>query len=287
MDRRIARSSRRGLGTILSVVAASRSLHVLRITSGRGRPRLDSTAWVACTFQILRARWVAVLGLGALALLPTWWLGEPDFSGPWGLAQGLGVPWVAGLLGESALLGISAHALAGRPSRPLQMVVRAIRRFPVMAAVILLRVLAVAGIVGLGLLAADRAGEYASLLLLATAIIALGVSSAFSQATAVAFCRRGGPLQALAVSAELTRDLRMTVLKAKAKLALLLILLGVAVSHVGEISPLIERLGDGLLEVLWFSAGALLTSVSYLVCSARLQRERIEVVARGISDAID
>ncbi len=228
-----------------------------------------------------------MLGVGALALVPTWWLGAPHFSGPWGLVEGIGVPWVAGLIGESALLGIAAHALAGRPSRPFKMILRALRRFPVIAAVILLRVLAVAGILGLGLVAADHAGEYASLLLLAAGIIALGVSSAFSQATAVAFSQRGGPLRALAVSTELTRDLRMTVLKAKAKLALLLLLLGVAVSRLGEISPLVERFGDGAIEVLWFSTGALLTSVSYLVCTARVERARIETVARGISEAID
>ncbi|MEZ4385039.1 MAG: hypothetical protein R3A79_27160 [Nannocystaceae bacterium] len=266
------------------MAATARSPHLLRITSGRGRPRLDSTAWVACALQILRARWIAVSTVGALALAPSWWLDLHPPAGDWGPALAVAIPWVAALLGESALLGSAALALDGRPSRPLKMIGHAIWRLPVMATAIFLRTAAVGGILGLGLLACDRAGDYGSLILVTAVILALAVSSAFSQATAVAFSERCGPIHALAVSVELTRDLRKTVLKAKFKLAALLILLGLLV---GEIPwPELRLLGERALEVLWFAAGSLLTAVSHLVLRARAHRQRVESAAREIADAI-
>jgi len=273
----------RAPATIVAVAGSARSSHLLRITSGRGRPRLDSTAWVACTFQVLRVRWRAILGVGALALVPAWLLGERAPAGEWALAIKFGAPWIASVIGESALLGLAAGALAGDPSRPGRMLVRSLRRLPVIAAVIALRVLAVAVILALGLVAADRAGEFASLLIVAAVILALGISSAFSQASAVAFSGQCGPIEALRRSSELTHNLRFTVLKAKAKLGVLLLLIGAPISALGEISPMLGQWGESLLEVLWFSTGALLTAVTFLVLSARSRRERIEVTAEAIA----
>ena len=267
------------------VAAMTRSPHLKRITSGRGRPRLDSTAWVACALQILRDRWLAVVAIGFLALLPAWYLGERlPIGEPWMPVVRFGVPWVASLLGESALLGVASQALAERPSRPLKMIAHALWRLPVMLLAIALRSAAVVGILALGALAADRAGEFASLVLVTAVMVAISASSALSLASAVAFCERCGPIHALAVSASLTRNLRMTVLKAQIKLVILLLIVGAAI---GEIPwPTLREGAERLHEVVWFASGALLTSVSYLVLRARGHRQRVEVAAREIAEAI-
>jgi len=223
-----------------------------------------------------------LLGISALSLAPAWWLGERVPTGEWALAVKFGVPWVAALIGESALLGLAAQTLADQPSRPFKMLVRALWKLPVMGAVIVMRILAVGSVLGLGLLAADHAGDYASLLVVTAVIIAIAVSSTLSQASAIAFCGRGGPIRALFLSAELTRDLRFTVFKARAKLVVILLLLSVAVDRIAEFSPVLGIGGHYLLELLWFCTGALLTSVTFLVLRARRDRRRLEVTAGEI-----
>lgn len=220
-----------------------------------------------------------LLGISALSLAPTWWLGERAPTGEWALAFKFGVPWVAALIGESALLGVAAQTLAEHPSRPFQMLVRALWKLPIMGAVIVLRVLAVGSVLGLGLLAADHAGEYASLLVVTAVIIAIAVSSTLSQASSIAFCGRGGPIRALLLSVELTRNLRFTVFKAKAKLVGILLLFSVAVDRIAELSPPLGVCGQYVLELLWFCTGAILTSVTFLVLRARRDRQRLEVAA--------
>ncbi len=166
------------------------------------------------------------------------------------------------------------------------MLTRALWKLPTMGAVIVLRILAVGGILSLGLLAADHAGEYASLLVMTAVIIAIAVSSALSQASAIAFCGRCGPIRALLLSAELTRDLRFTVFKARAKLVVLLLLLHVAIDRLAELSPLLGICGPYLLDLLWFCTGALLTSVTFLVLRARRDHKRLEATAGEIAAEI-
>lgn len=260
--------------------------HLRRITSGRGRPRLDATAWLACTLQIFRARWPGLLVIAGLCLAPGWLVGDaPAPEGPWGVALHVLVPWTAALIGEVAILGLAVLALAGRRSEPLRMILRGLWRLPVIAVALALRLAIVVGVLALGGLAADHAGEYASLILVTAVILALALASAFSLAPAVAFCERVGPLQALARSAAITRNLRLTVLRSRLRLALFAVALAVVLRWID--APTIRAIGERLLELCWFTAGSLLTAVSYVILRARAHRQRIEVAALEIARAIE
>ncbi|MEZ4451007.1 MAG: hypothetical protein R3B09_16110 [Nannocystaceae bacterium] len=259
--------------------------HLLRITSGRGRPRLDSTAWLACVLQIFRARWPGLLLVGALALAPGWLLGGAVIDDAWSLAIHVVVPWTATLVGEVAIVGLAVLALAGRPSEPLRMVLRGLWRLPVIGVALALRTAAVVGTLTLGGLAADHAGEYGSLVLVTSVILAAALWSAFSLAPAVIFCERVGPIQALIESSAITRNLRFTVFRSRLRLALFAALIGLLVDLVD--APTIRTAAERLLEVSWFAAGSLLTAVSYVILRARARRQRIETAALEIARAIE
>lgn len=260
--------------------------HLLRITSGRGRPRLDATAWLACTLQIFRARWPGLLAVAALTLAPGWLLaGGPAPDGPVGVALRSLVPWTAALVGEVAILGLAVLALAGRRAEPLRMILRGLWRLPVIAVALALRLAAVVAILGLGGLAAERAGEYGSLVLCTAVIVALALASAFSLAPAVAFCERVGPIEALIESAAITRNLRLTVFRSRLRLALFAVVVGAGLQLLD--AGVLRDLGERLLEVCWFTAGSLLTAVSYVILRARARRQRIEVAALEIARAIE
>lgn len=254
-----------------------------RIVSLRGRPRLDGNAWVAGTFQLLRSRAATVMIVGALALAPSWWLaghGCPIEVDPPGVACGL-MTLTAALLGEGALVAVAMHTLAGRRAGVLGVLGRALGRLPAIAAALLLRALACAAIVILAALAAERAGEAASLVVVAGAAVAIGLWSAWSLAPAVALCEGASPIAALVQSASLTRDLRLTVLKSRLRLALLMVALAALAGAIE--APHARLLLGHVLEVLWFGLGALLTAVSYVHLRARARRQRLEEATAEVS----
>lgn len=254
-----------------------------RIVSLRGRPRLDGNAWVAGTFQLLRSRAPTVMIVGALALAPSWWLarhGCPIEVGAPGIACGV-MTLLAALVGEGALVVVAMHTLAGRRGGALGVLGRALGRLPAIAAALVLRALACAAIVVLAALAAERAGEAASLVAVAGAAVAIGLWSAWSLAPAIVLCEGASPIAALVQSAALTRDLRLTVLKSRLRLGLLMIALAVVVGAIE--APHARLLLGHVLEVLWFGLGALLTSVSYVHLRARDRRQRLEVAAAEVS----
>jgi len=256
-----------------------------RIVSLCGRPRLDSNAWVAGTFQIFRARPRSALFLGLCALAPSWWLADhplpDDLSTAPHLVLSLLVPLIASLLAEAILLVLVMHTLAGRRASAPRLLRTALTRLPAIAAAILLRTLAWLTILALALLAADHAGEFATLVLFGGVVIALGISSSYALAPVIALCERAGPRRALAASALLTRDLRLTVLKSRLKLFLLIAVLSLLAGavHIAPLRDLLQR----ALEALWFSLGAILTAVAYLHLRARSRRQRLETAAAEIS----
>lgn len=255
-----------------------------RIVSLCGRPRLDSNAWVAGTFQIFRARPRSALFLGLCALAPSWWLADHPLPDDLPTAPHLLltlVPLLASLLAEALLLVLVMHTLAGRRASASRLLLTALTRLPAIAAAILLRTLAWLTILALALLAADHAGEFATLVLFAGLVIALGISSSYALAPVIALCERASPLRALAASARLTHDLRLTVLKSRLKLFLLITALGLLAGavHTPPLRDLLQR----ALEALWFSLGAILTAVAYLHLRARSRRQRLETAAAEIS----
>jgi hypothetical protein len=252
-----------------------------RIVSLCGRPRLDSNAWVAGTFQIFRARPRSALFLGLCALAPSWWLADHPLPDDLPTAPHLLltlVPLLASLLAEALLLVLVMHTLAGRRASASRLLLTALTRLPAIAAAILLRTLAWLTILALALLAADTL--VSSTLVLSGLVIALGISSS-TLSPVIALCERASPLRALAASARLTHDLRLTVLKSRLKLFLLITALGLLAGavHTPPLRDLLQR----ALEALWFSLGAILTAVAYLHLRARSRRQRLETAAAEIS----